>query len=86
MVVCLLVAIAHGLAWAQGSEPGQNPGQSSGQTSGQEPGRQLPDAPDESKKKSENKIILDDDNHQLSQQLGASRKTTWNSRIDREIL
>ena len=40
----------------------------------------------ESKKKSENKIILDDDNHQLSQQLGASRKTTWNSRIDREIL
>jgi hypothetical protein len=35
---------------AQGAEPGQAPAQSSGQTSGQAPGKELPNAPDASKK------------------------------------
>jgi hypothetical protein len=75
VVVCLLVAIAHGLAWAQGSEPGQNPGQSSGQTSGQEPGRQLPDAPDESKKKSDNPVVITKD----AATAGLKRARDWES-------
>jgi hypothetical protein len=45
-MVCLLVVIGRGIAWAQGGEPGQNPAQNSGQTTGKE----LPDAPGASNK------------------------------------
>jgi hypothetical protein len=50
-----------GLGWAQGSEPAQAPAQSSGQTSGQAPGKELPDAPGESKKKSDNPVVITKD-------------------------
>jgi len=46
-MVCLLVVISWGAAWAQGTEPQQNPPQNSAQA----PGKELPDAPEESKKK-----------------------------------
>ena len=50
-----------GRSRAQGSEPAQTPEQSSGQTSGQVPGKELPDAPDESKKKSDNPVVVTKD-------------------------
>jgi hypothetical protein len=48
VMACLLVAMAPGLGWAQGSEPAQNPAQNS-----QAPAQQLPEAPGETKKKEE---------------------------------
>lgn len=49
---CLLVAMAHGLGWAQGSQGQQNPASTSGQAQGQTQGKELPDAPGETKKES----------------------------------
>jgi len=64
VMVCLLVVMGRGVAWAQGSEPaqtqqGQEPGQPSGgapqknnpaEQSGQAPAKELPNAPGENKK------------------------------------
>jgi hypothetical protein len=53
----VVVVVVAGRGWAQGSEAGQDAAQSSGQT----PGKELPDAPDESKKKSDNPVIITKD-------------------------
>jgi len=50
VMVCLLVVMCPGAAWAQGSEPPQNPTQNPSQDPGQTPGKEPPDAPGESKK------------------------------------
>jgi hypothetical protein len=47
---CLLVVMGQGLGWAQGSETEKNPASNSGQAPGQAQGKELPDAPEESKK------------------------------------
>jgi len=47
----MVCALGTGLGWAQGSEPAQNPEQQSSPPQTQ--GKELPDAPDESKKKEE---------------------------------
>jgi hypothetical protein len=65
--VFVLVISACGLSWAQGGEPeqsaGQNSTQNSSQNSGQAPGQQLPDAPEESKKKEQsgNPVVITKD-------------------------
>jgi hypothetical protein len=60
-VLAMIWLMWTGLGWAQGNEPAQAPAQSSGQTSGQAPGKELPDAPDESKKKSDNPVVITKD-------------------------
>jgi len=54
----VMVGAFVGVGWAQGSEPAQNPAQSPAQSSGQSPAKEIPDAPDEGKKKeqSENPV------------------------------
>jgi len=47
VMLCLLVVMARNLVWAQGNEPAPPP---PAQNSGQAPGKELPDAPDASKK------------------------------------
>ena len=59
-VLGMIWLIWTGAARAQASEPAQAPAQSSGQTSGQGAG-QLPEAPDESKKKSDNPVVVTKD-------------------------
>jgi hypothetical protein len=59
-VLVMSCALACGTGWAQAGDPGQTPAQSSDQTTGQA-GGQLPDAPDESKKKSDNPVIITKD-------------------------
>jgi hypothetical protein len=53
--VCLLIVIGCGPAWGQGNEPAQNAPQNQTQNSRQAAGKEIPDAPDESKKQEENK-------------------------------
>ncbi|MGA8436962.1 MAG: hypothetical protein WB762_18975 [Candidatus Sulfotelmatobacter sp.] len=50
VIACLLMVMARGAAWAQGSEPPQKPPPTPTQNSGDAPVTGLPDAPGESKK------------------------------------
>jgi hypothetical protein len=57
-VLVMVCVAAVGVGWAQGSEPGQSPPQQKSdekpaQAAGQAAGKELPDAPEESKKKEE---------------------------------
>ncbi|MGC2794730.1 MAG: hypothetical protein WA899_22125 [Candidatus Sulfotelmatobacter sp.] len=60
-LLSLLVVTGRGLGWAQGSEPANNPAQAPAQSSGQVQEKQLPEAPDESKKKSDNPVVVTKD-------------------------
>ena len=69
VIACSLVLGGRELGWAQGNEPvnnpvptpAQTPEQAPAQSSGQTPAKELPDAPGESKKKSDNPVIITKD-------------------------